>query len=402
MLTDTKIKQVKPAAKPIKLTDGGGLYLEVTPAGGKLWRFRYRVDGKESMMSLGDYPRVSLADARRARDDARAHVKEGINPALARQQAKAAQRFENANTFEAVALEWYADKSPKWSKCHAHNVKTIIDRDLLPKLGKLTVRSVTTPIVYSVLKKIEARQAPTRAILARQIVGGICKLAILTHRADYNVAEPLKGEIARSPVQHRKQLRDADLPDFLRRLEDYPGHQTTAIAVKLLLLTVVRPGEICGARWDEFNFDRAEWVIPAKRMKMKEEHVVPLARQALALLEQLKELTGHEQHLFPANGTKSAHMPTGTLRNAIVKLGYADRFNPHGARGTFSTACNEAGFRADVIEAQLAHAERDQVRASYNQAKYLPERRQMMQAYADRLDALKLGAQVIPFGRVAA
>lgn len=401
MLTLTKIKQAKPAAKPVKLTDGGGLYLEVTPAAGKLWRYRYRIDGKESTLSLGDFPSVDLAEARRLRDEARAKVKEGINPALARQQAKAAQRFENANTFEAVALEWYADKSPKWSKCHAHNVKTIIERDLLPKIGKLTMRSVTTPIVYSVLKKIEARQAPTRAILARQIIGGICKLAILTHRADYNVADPLKGEIARHPVQHMKQLRDVDLPDFLRRLEDYPGHQTTAIAMKLLLLTAVRPGEICAARWEEFNLERAEWVIPAARMKMGVEHIVPLSRQALALLEQLKELTGYEPHLFPAQSTKSAHIPTGTLRNAIVKLGYKDRFNPHGARGTFSTACNEAGFRADVIEAQLAHAERDQVRASYNQAKYMNERRQMMQAYADHLDALRLGAQIIPFNRAA-
>ena len=265
----------------------------------------------------------------------------------------------------------------------------------------MTLRTVTTPIVYAVLKKIEARQAPTRAILARQIIGGICKLAILTHRADYNVADPLKGEIARHPVQHRKHLRDIDLPDFLRRLEDYPGHQTTATAMKLLMLTAVRPGEICGARWEEFDFEHAEWVIPAERMKMGEEHIVPLSRQAIALLEQLKELTGHDPHLFPANSTKSAHIPTGTLRNAIVKLGYADRFNPHGARGTFSTACNEAGFRADVIEAQLAHAERNQVRGSYNRAQYLPERRQMMQSYSDHLDALKLGAQIIPFNRAA-
>ena len=402
MLTDTKIKQTKPAEKPIKLADGGGLYLEVSPSGGKLWRYRYRLDGKESMMSLGDYPRVSLAEARRARDDAREIVKSGMNPALARQQAKAAKRFENANTFEAVAWEWYADKSPPWSTTYAGHVKTILEKDVLPKIGKLPIKTITTPMVHTILKRIEGRQAPTRAILARQIIGGICKLAILTHRAEHNIAEPLKGEIARCVVVHRKHLKRADLPDFLRRLEDYTGHITTTIALKLLLLTAVRPGELCGAAWKEFEFESGLWRIPAQRMKMKEEHLVPLSKQALALLDQLKEQTGQSEYLFPTQGTKSKVMPTATLRNAVSKLGYGDKFDPHGARGTFSSICNEAGYRPDVIERQLAHGERDKVRAAYNQAEYWPERMAMMQDYANLLEALLVGGKVIPFGKIAA
>lgn len=214
------------------------------------------------------------------------------------------------------------------------------------------------------LRRIEARRAYTRAILARQVVGKVFKLAIITHRAEYNVVEPLKGEIARRVVEHRKHLKGDDLPNFLRKLEDYSGHVTTAIAMKLLLLTAVRPGEICGAVWAEFNFDKAEWRIPAARMKMGVEHVVPLSSQAIVLLKQLNELTGHEKVLFPAQSTKSQSMPTATLRNAVVKMGFSDRFSPHGARGTFSTMCNEAGFRSDVIERQLAHSEQNKVRAS--------------------------------------
>lgn len=401
MLTDTQIRNIRPEVKPIKLTDGGGLYLEVTPAGGKHWRYRFRLDGKESLFVIGEYPHVKAAEARRRRDDARQLVKQGINPTHQRKLDEITRKYERATTFEAVATEWYAAKSGAWSVGYAGHVDTILKNDINPRIGALAIKDIKTPIIHEVLRKIEARQAPTRAILARQIIGSVFKLAIITHRAEYNVVEPLKGEIARRVVEHRKHLRDDDLPDFLRKLEDYSGHQTTAIALKLLMLTAVRPGELCGAPWAEFNIDRAEWRIPAARMKMNEEHVVPLSRQALELLKQLRDLTGHAAYLFPTQGTKSQTMPTATLRNAVTKLGFSDRFSPHGARGTFSTMCNEAGFRPDVIERQLAHAERNQVRASYNQAEYMPERRQMMQQWADMLDSVKAGAQVIPFGMVA-
>ena len=401
MLTNTQVAQAKKRAKAYKLTDGAGLYLEVTPSGGKHWRYRFRLHGKESLFSLGEYPGVSLSDARKLREEARGLVIAGINPAHHRKVALLQRKHEAATTFEAVANEWYAAKSGKWSDGYAHSVKTIIDEDINKFIGSLPIKDIKTPAVFHVICRIAKRQAPTRAILARQIIGSVFKLAILTHRAEYNVADPIKGEIARRVVEHRKHLRQEDLPDFLRKLEDYSGHITTKIALKLLLLTAVRPGELCGAPWAEFDLARNEWRIPAERMKMKAVHFVPLPRQAIELLRELKEITGHGDYLFPNQGTKFKSIPPATLRNAVTKLGYSDRFSPHGARGTFSTMCNELGFRPDVIERQLAHSEQNKVRASYNQAEYLTERSAMMQRYADLLDALKAGAQVSPFGRAA-
>ena len=401
MLTNTEVAKAKKAAKAHKLTDGGGLYLEVTPAGGKYWRYRFRINGKETIFTIGEYPALTLVEAREKHQAARKLVKEGVNPTIQKKADLAVRQYESANTFAAVAQEWYDLKSKPWSEGYANHVKVILTNDINRFIGNLPIKDIKTPTVYDVIQRIEKRQAPTRAILARQIIGSVFKLAILTHRAEFNVADPIKGEIARRVVEHRKHLDNAALPDFLRKLEDYTGHRTTAIALKLLLLTAVRPGELCGAAWSEFNFERAEWRIPGERMKMGKTHFVPLSLQATALLGELKELTGSCKHLFPAQGTKSQTTPVATLRNAIVKLGYGDKFSPHGARGTFSTMLNEAGFRPDVIECQLAHAERNKVRASYNQAEYLPERRTMMQQYADMLDELKAGAKVIPFGRAA-
>jgi integrase len=401
MLTDIQIKNAKPQKKSIKLTDGAGLYLEVTPSGGKHWRYRFRLGDKESLFAIGEYPYVKAAEARRLRDEARLLVKQGINPSQQRKTDKIAKQYERATTFESVASEWYEATTNKWSKGYSSQIKTLLINDINPHIGKLPIKDIKTPIIHDLIRKIESRQAYTRAILARQVIGKVFKLAIITHRAEFNVVDPLKGEIARRVVEHRKHLKGDDLPEFLRKLEDYTGHVTTAIAMKLLLLTGVRPGEICGAAWAEFNFQKAEWRIPAARMKMGVEHVVPISPQAVALLNQLRELTGHQIFLFPAQSTKSHCMPTATLRNAVVKMGFSDRFSPHGARGTFSTMCNEAGYRSDVIERQLAHAERDKVRASYNQAEYMPERRQLMNQWADTLDALKAGAEIVPLRKAA-
>lgn len=400
-LTDTEIRKAKPGEKGVKMPDGAGLYLEVTPAGGKLWRYRFRLDGKESTFAIGDYPRISLAEARTLRDAARALVKQGVNPARDREQQRILQRYESATTFESVALEWFQDKSSGWSAGYRNHVDVILRKDVLPRIGKMAMKDIKTPIVHDVLRRIEARKAPTRAILARQIVGSVFTLAVITCRAEHNVAEPLKGIIARRVVEHRKHLSRADLPDFLRKVEDYTGHVTTQIALKLLMLTAVRPGELCGAFWSEFDLKAAEWRIPAERMKMRAPHLVPLSRQSVALLTKLEDLTGTGKHLFPTQGSKSKTIPPTTLRNAVAKMGYADRFSPHGARGTFSTLCNEAGYRHDVIERQLAHAERDRVRASYHHTQYLAERRVLMQDWADTLDALQQGAEIIPLFKAA-
>jgi len=396
MLTDTKIKSTKPELKPVKLTDGGGLYLEVTPSGGKHWRYRFRLDGKESLYVIGEYPTIKAADARRLRDEARLLVKQGINPTQARNVKKQEVRYEHAQTFQSVADEWFNDKSKPWSDGYRSTVRRILDKDLIPHLGKLPIKSIKTPMVHQTIKRVEGRGAATQAILARQIVGTVFKLAILTSRADYDIAEPLKGQIARRRVEHHQHLERGEIGEFLRRLEDYTGHRQTVIALRLLMMTAVRPGELCNAPWGEFDLDAAEWRIPAARMKMRRLHVVPLSRQAVELLNELKLLTGHEKHLFPVQGTKAGTMPVATLRNAVVKMGYKDKFSPHGARGTFSTALNEKGYRPDVIERQLAHAEKNAVRAAYHHAEYLPERALMMQDWSDTLDSLQVGAKVIP------
>ncbi|WP_251199569.1 tyrosine-type recombinase/integrase [Aromatoleum aromaticum] len=383
------------------MADGGGLYLEVTPAGGKLWRYRFRLAGKENVFAIGAYPRVSLADARKARDEARDLVKQGFNPSHYRQQAKQAVIDENLNTFAPVADEWYQSKVDSWSKGHRHHVRTILDKDILPRIGKLPIRSITSPLLHDVMKKIVARGATTRAILARQIMGSVFNLAILTHRADTNPAEPLKRQIARCVTEHHRHLEERDVGDFLRKLSDYTGHATTRIALQLLMLTAVRPGEVCGARWAEFDIDGQNWTIPKERMKTRKPHIVPLSNQAVDLLKELEPITGDTAFLFPSQGTKTQTMPTQSIRNAVVKLGYADKFSPHGARGTFSTMLNGRGYNSDWIERQLAHDEGNRVRASYNHMQYLPERRKMLQEWADLLDELRTGAKVLPFQRSA-
>ncbi|MDG3066791.1 tyrosine-type recombinase/integrase [Thauera mechernichensis] len=401
-LTDASIRNAKPAEKPLKLTDGAGLYLEVTPAGGKHWRYRFRLAGKENLFAIGTYPQITLADARKARDEARELVKQGINPARHRQQQKAGVLKEAENTFAANAEAWFEEKNAPWSDGHRNTVRRILDADILPRIGKTPIRELSAPTLLQVMKKVHARGAVTRAILARQIMGQVFDYAILHGCAENNPTTPLKRQIARRTVEHHKHLEERDIGDFLRKLEDYSGHVTTRTALQLLMMTAVRPGEMCGAAWAEFDLDAATWTIPAARMKMRRVHIVPLARQAVALLRDLEQVTGDGAYLFPTQGTKSQTIPPATLRNAVRKLGYADKFSPHGARGTFSTLMNARGYNADWIEKQLAHDDSDTVRRSYNHTQHLGDRAKMMQDYADLLDEKRQGAQVIQLRKVAA
>lgn len=401
-LTDASIRNAKPAEKPLKLTDGAGLYLEVTPAGGKHWRYRFRLAGKENLFAIGTYPQITLADARKARDEARELVKQGINPARHRQQQKAGVLKEAENTFAANAEAWFEEKNAPWSDGHRNTVRRILDADILPRIGETPIRELSAPTLLQVMKKIHARGAVTRAILARQIMGQVFDYAILHGCAEHNPTTPLKRQIARRTVEHHKHLEERDIGDFLRKLEDYTGHVTTRTALQLLMMTAVRPGEMCGAAWAEFDLDAATWTIPAARMKMRRVHIVPLARQAVALLRDLEQVTGDGAYLFPTQGTKSQTIPPATLRNAVNKLGYADKFSPHGARGTFSTLMNARGYNADWIEKQLAHDDSDAVRRSYNHTQHLGDRAKMMQDYADLLDEKRQGAQVIQLRKVAA
>lgn len=393
-LTDAKIRNTKPSAKPIKITDGGGLHLEVRPTGAKLWRYRYRIAGKENVFAIGEYPHVSLAEARMQRDQARALVKQGLHPAHSRQAAQLATHTANANTFEAVAREWVSKKAPSWTPYYRRQVESFLGADVFPYIGKLPIRLVTSAHLLEIIRRIEGRGAATVALLVRQWSSAIFRYAVATLRADSDPAAALRGAIHRPKVRHHKPLSRDQIGEFTKRLEQYGGYRTTVIALRLMLLTFVRTVELRKSEWVEFDLDGAEWRIPAERMKVREPHVVPLSKQSVALLRELHTYTGGRGYLFPNYRRPNDCMTATTLNRALERMGLNGKgsigFSAHGFRATASTILNELNYRPDVIERQLAHAERDKVRASYNQAEYMDERKAMMQAWADYLDQLEI------------
>ena len=402
-LTDAAIRNAKPAASQVKLADSGGLYLLVKPNGAKLWRLKYRIDGKENAFAIGEYPDTSLADARAARDAAKGLVKLGIHPSHSRQSEKAAQLAGNASTFKAVALEWIDQRKAKWAPYYLRQVERFMAADVFPYIGTMPIRNVTAADLLTIIKRVERRGAETVALMVRQWCSAIFRYAVATLRADTDPAAALKGAIHRPKIEHRKPLERDQIAGLAKALEAYGGHRETIIALRLLLLTFVRTGELRAARWGEFDLERSEWRIPAERMKMREPHIVPLSAQAVELLRELHELTGNRGYLFPNSRSPDACMTATTLNRALERMGFAGKdgigFSAHGFRATASTILNEAGYRPDVIERQLAHAERNKVRASYNRAEYLEERRAMMQQWADLTEQL---GKVTPFRQRAA
>ena len=392
-LTDAKIRNTKPADKPLKLTDGGGLYLEVRPTGTRLWRLRYRIDGKENVFAIGGYPEIGLADARDAREKAKPLIRQGIHPSHNRQAERLANSAANANTFEAVAREWIKKKAPSWTPYYLRQVERFMAADVFPFVGKLPIRNVSAAHLLEILNRIEGRGAATVALLVRQWSSAVFRYAVATLRADADPAAALKGAIHRPKVQHHKPLTRDQIAEFSKALEQYGGYRATVIALRLMLLTFVRTVELRKAEWIEFDLDRAEWRIPAERMKMREPHLVPLSTQAVELLRELATHTGGRRQLFPNLRNPNEYMTATTLNRALERMGFNGKdsigFSAHGFRATASTMLNEMGYRADVIERQLAHAERNKVRASYNQAEYMEERRQMMQAWAEYLHDIR-------------
>ena len=402
-LTDAKIRNAKAAEKPYKLTDGGGLYMEVRPSGVKLWRHRYRIAGKENVFAIGEYfndkrtGHVSLDDARGERDKARVLVKQGIHPAHNRHAARLAQQAENANTFEAIAREWMAKKAAggkgkAWTPAYSLQVERALEADVFPYIGTLPIRSVTAAHLLEILQRVESRGAEVVALLIRQWSSAIFRYATATLRADADPAAALKGAIHRPKTVHHKPLARDQLANFVKALDSKGGYRTTVIALRLLLLTFVRTVELRAAQWAEFDLERAEWRIPEERMKMREPHLVPLSRQSVALLEELYTYTSGRDFLFPNYRNPKTCMSATTLNRALERMGFNGKgtidFSAHGFRATASTILNEMGYRPDVIERQLAHAERNKVRASYNQAEYLEERRVMMQKWANLIDEI--------------
>lgn len=387
-LSDTAIRKAKPQAKPFKLADGGGLYLLVQPSGSKWWRYKYRFAGKEKLLALGCYPETSLMEAREQHLRARKLLAAGNDPSEAKRAAKQIVSIKAENTFESIAREWHEQSRNKWSKIYADDVTKRLENHIFPKLGHRPLADISTPDILDVLRVIEKSGALDMAQRMMQTCGQVFSYAIITRRIDRNPVTDLRGALKTPVRKHHSYLKADALPEYLQKLESYDGSIETKLALKFLLLTFVRTIELRGAEWPEINFDRADWRIPAERMKMKDLHIVPLSKQALAVLEELKKYTANRKFLFPNQHNPASFMSENTVLFALYRMGYHSKATGHGFRATASTILNEHGFHSDVIERQLAHVERNKVRAAYNHAEYLPERRKMMQWWADYLDGI--------------
>jgi len=394
-LTDTRIKGCKPKNKPYRLFDGGGLYLEVQPNKSKYWRLKYRFAGKERLYAIGSYPETSLAEARDEAEAARKLVKAGINPVAHRKTQRIETQKAGANTFERLAREWIDYQGGRWKEGHKSDVENSLVNDVFPFIGYRPINDIKPPEVLAVIRSIEHRGALVTASKVLQRCAAVFRYAVQVGRCTYNPAGDMRGVLKQKKVEHRAALTADDLPDFLRAVDKYNGDMQTINALKLLMLTVVRTGELRGAEWSEFDLDNAIWRIPANRMKMKTEHLVPLSSQAVAVLREQHKLTGQYPLVFPSRSNVTKPMSENTILFALYRMGYRSRATGHGFRATASTILNEQGWKADVIERQLAHAERNKVRAAYHRSEYLQERKKMMQHWADYLDSLHSGAKVI-------
>ena len=399
-LTDTAIRNAKPADKSRKLADGGGLYIEIAPSGGKWWRFKYRIDGKEKRLALGVYPDVGLKDAREKHADARKLLAAGVDPGAAKQAKKRQAKLSAANSFEAIAREFHALKSPIWTAHHATDWISVLEREVFPKFGKQPIAEIEAPDVLDILRTIEARGTfETRARILQR-VRAVFAYAIASGRSRHNPAVEISGALAPRPkVKHFAALSEKELPEFLRALNEYQERAKSSpvvfAATRLLAYTFVRTGEVRGAQWGEFDLDAGLWVIPAERMKAREPHTVPLSTQAVEVIRALQPLTGHLPTLFPSRNRDGGIISENTVLKVIENIGYKGRMTGHGFRSVASTYLNNLGtIRPDMIEAQLAHGDRDQVRAAYNRADYMEYRKAMMQFWADTLDAMQAGKKL--------
>lgn len=408
-LTDTAIRSAKPQSKAVKMFDGGGMYLEISPAGGKWWRWKYRYGGKEKRLSFGVYPDVTLKSAREKRDAARQQLAAGIDPGQARRAGKLAQA--GAESFEAIAREWHAKFSPGWADSHGDGILRRLERDIFPWLGKRPVAEVKAPELLAVLRRIESRGALESAHRAKQNCGQVYRYAVATGRAERDPTTDLRGALPSPKEKHHASIIEPKrIGELLRAIDSYEGFFATKCALRLAPMVFVRPGELRQAQWPEIDFDKAEWRIPAERMKAREQHIVPLSRQAIEILSELEPLTNRgipakpdaPRYVFPGAQSRERPMSNNAILAALRRMGYTkEEMTGHGFRSMASTLLHERGWNHQVIERQLAHAERNAVSAAYNFAEHLSERRRMMQAWADYLDVLKAGAEIIPLFKKA-
>lgn len=389
-LTALKIRSSTAREKDYKLSDEKGLYLLITTSGAKYWKLKYRFGGKEKKLALGVYPEVSLANAREKRDDARKLLSNDIDPGVAKQLNKRAKKSLIGNSFEAIAREWHTKFSTKWTPNHSQRIIVRLEKDIFPWLGNLPIDKITAPEILSTLRRVENRGAIETTHRAHQNCSQVFRYAIATGRAERDPSQDLRGAIPPVRKRHYASIIEPHaIGDLLRTLHAYQGHFVTKCALRLAPLLFVRPGELRKAEWGEFNFETAEWRIPAAKMKMRVTHIVPLSTQAIKIFDELRALTGDGQYVFPGARTGKRPMSDNAVTAALRRLGYSkDEMTGHGFRSMASTLLNEQGWNCDAIERQLAHAERNNIRAAYNYAEYLPERKKMMQHWADYLDLL--------------
>ena len=402
-LSDMKVQKAKPKDKPVTLFDGGGLFLMVTPSGGKLWRFKYRFDGKEKKIAFGIYPETSLLDAREKRDEARRQLAKGIDPSSIRRAQKGAT-IQELETFEVIAREWFQKYLNTWKETHSKRLLSSLERDVFPWIGTRPIKEIKPMELLTVLNRIAARGSLDTAHRIRTTCGKIFRYAVATGRAERDPSGDLKGAIPPPQEGHMAAITEpVKVGELLRAIDGYQGSFVVQCALKLAPLVFVRPGELRHAEWEEISFENAEWNIPKEKMKGKKEekkpHLVPLSKQAIEILTALKEFTGASRYVFPSGRSFDRPMSDNAILAALRRMGYAkDEMSGHGFRALARTLLDEVlQVRVDFIEHQLAHAVKDSLGTAYNRTSHLAERKKMMQTWADYLDGLRQGTKVLPF-----
>lgn len=394
-LNARQVETAKPKEKPYKMADGGGLYLLVKTNGSRYWRLKYRIDGKEKLLALGVYPDVSLADARAKRDEARRGIAGGIDPLEVKKEQKVEREAQVKNTFQEIALEWHNMKVKKWSAGYASDILEAFNKDVFPFIGQRPIADIKPLELLNVLKKMEDRGATEKAKKVRQRCGEVFRYAIVTGRAEYNPAPDLTSAMQGHESTHYPFLTTEELPAFFKALAGYSGSELMVLAARLLIITGLRTGELRGALWSEIDTNKALWEISAERMKMRRPHIIPLSTQALAIIEQIRAMTGQFPLLFPGRNDPSKTMSEASINQVFKRIGYTGRVTGHGFRHTMSTVLHEKGYNTAWIETQLAHVDKNAIRGTYNHAQYLDGRREMLQWYADYMVSLENGSYVV-------
>lgn len=404
-LTDAALRTAKPTDKPYKLSDGKGLFALVHPNGSKYWRLKYRYDGKEKTLALGVYPETGLKEARQRCDDARKLLANDTDPGTVKKVQKAARLADAENSFKAVSIEWLSKQKPAWSEGHYDRVYARLENNAWPKLGKLPISSIKPVTVLEALREIEKRNAHYMAGRVKETVGQVMRYAVATGRAEYDPTPSLKGALTAHVTKHMASVTDPKrVGEILRMFDAFTGSHAVRVALNLAPLVFARPGELRQMRWDELDLDGKLWDIPRGRMKMRESHLVPLSTQAVALIEEMRPHSGHLEHVFPGARDPKRAMSNAAINAALRRLGIdtQEELTGHGFRAMARTILRERlGFDSEWVESQLSHKKQGALGSAYDRTTFIEQRKEMMQAWADYLDKLKAGAEVIPFPKVA-